>query len=99
MCPPTLSLNRGKPPCLPTASPSRIRSASMARQSNRRQFMQKSALAGAGFWVTGVVSDLYGDNPPTRPVGANDRINIGVIGAGGQGASNWGEISRDPGVT
>jgi predicted dehydrogenase len=57
--------------------------------------MQKSALAGAGFWVTGVVSDLYGDNPPTRPVSANDRIHIGVIGAGGQGAGNWGDIAGD----
>jgi predicted dehydrogenase len=71
----------------------------MARPSDRRQFMQKTALAGAGFWVTGVVSDLYGDNPPTRPVAANDRIHIGVIGAGGQGQSNWGDVSRDQGVT
>jgi predicted dehydrogenase len=56
--------------------------------------MQKSALAGAGFWVTGVVSDLYGDNPPTRPVSANGRINLGIIGCGGQGAGNWRSIAR-----
>jgi len=65
----------------------------MARRNNRRQFLQQSALAGAGFWVTGVVRDIYGDDPPARAPGANERINIGVIGAGGQGASNWGNVA------
>jgi predicted dehydrogenase len=70
----------------------------MARRSNRRQFLQQSTLAGAGFWVTGVVSDLYGDNPPTRPVAANERINIGIIGAGGQGGGNLRNVARQQGV-
>jgi len=67
----------------------------MARRSNRRQFLQQTGLAGAGFWVTGVATDVYGDNPPARAPGANDRINIGVIGAGGQGSGNWNNVARN----
>jgi predicted dehydrogenase len=71
----------------------------MTRSSNRRQFLKQSTLAGAGFWVGGIVGDLYGDNPPTRPVSANDHLNIGIIGAGGRGAGNWGAVARENGVT
>jgi predicted dehydrogenase len=67
----------------------------MARRSNRRQFLQQTGLAGLGVWVTGVGGDLYGE---ARPVGANDRISIGIIGAGGQGGHNLNVVAGLNGV-
>ena len=66
----------------------------MSRRSNRRQFLQQTGLAGLGFWVAGTAPDLYAaPAAERRRPGPNDRINVGVIGAGGQGASNWGAVA------
>ena len=92
----------------PTASPIRIKECLMARRSNRRQFLQQTALAGAGVWVTGVVSDLYGDNPPSRarraPTTASTSASSAPAGKGpatgatlrarGQGTTQWREHRR-----
>src|SRR5438309_181621 len=55
----------------------------MSRRSSRRTFLQQSALAGAGFWITGVAGDVY--SAPVqdrRRPGPNDRLNIrsGALG-------------------
>jgi len=54
----------------------------MSAKASRRQFLQRSALAGAGFWVagTGLVS--------AAPKLANDKINFAGIGVGGKGSSD-----------
>jgi predicted dehydrogenase len=57
----------------------------MARR-NRRQFLKVSALAGVGFWAAGGVEAAQ-----RRPA-ANDRLNVAIIGAGGQGAGNLRNI-------
>ncbi|MBY0526448.1 MAG: Gfo/Idh/MocA family oxidoreductase [Gemmataceae bacterium] len=55
---------------------------------NRRQFLKQSALAGVGFWAAGGVS-------AAEPKGANEKLNIALIGCGGQGGSNLGGVSSE----
>jgi predicted dehydrogenase len=67
----------------------------MSKRSNRRQFLQQTALTGAGFWVAGTAKDIYAaPAAASRRPGANERLNIGIIGAGGQGGSNLGNVAR-----
>lgn len=61
-----------------------------ANESNRRDFIKSAGAVGAGL---GFVSSALGANPGTsskmtggRVIGANDRINVGVIGCGGRGS-------------
>jgi len=51
-------------------------------KTSRRRFIQNgmAASAGAGFAFSGMTAAGYG-----RTIGANDRINIGLIGCGGRG--------------
>jgi predicted dehydrogenase len=54
---------------------------------HRRDFLKNTALAGVGFWAAaGVRAD--------ERKSANEKLNIAIIGAGGQGASNLRNISR-----
>jgi len=64
----------------------------MSRRSNRRDFLKAAALTGAGFWLTHGY-ELEAAQQQRRP-GPNDRLNIGVIGAGGQGGGNLGAVAR-----
>ena len=50
----------------------------MSRTTHRRDFLKQTALAGAGLWVVG--SDLL-----ARDRSPNEKLNIGIIGAGGRG--------------
>ncbi len=64
---------------------------------SRRRFLKTTALAGAG----GVVAPYFVPSralaSPTRP-GANDRLQIALIGAGGMGRSNLQNAAASPGV-
>jgi predicted dehydrogenase len=51
----------------------------MSGQTNRRQFVQQTALAGIGFWVAG---GLQADERKT------EKLNIACIGVGGKGDSD-----------
>src|ERR1700733_13315682 len=57
----------------------------MIQKVNRRRFIQASSAsaAAAGFWLTGGVTESFAAQP-----GANERLNIAVIGCGGQGGGN-----------
>jgi predicted dehydrogenase len=67
----------------------------MSQRNNRRQFLKQTALAGVGFWVAGTATDVYANQPAERRrPGPNDRLNIGVIGCGGQGGSNLRNVAR-----
>src|SRR3954454_3086844 len=57
----------------------------MSRKVSRRQFIQAGSVsaAAAGFWLTGGVTESFAAQP-----GANQRLNIAIIGCGGQGASD-----------
>jgi predicted dehydrogenase len=57
----------------------------MSRKVSRRKFMQagSASAVAAGFWLTGGVTESFAAQP-----GANERLNIAIIGCGGQGASD-----------
>jgi len=64
------------------------------KQFSRRQFMHKSAMAGAAVPCFVSAAAL---GQPGKP-GANDRIQVGLIGAGGQGRGNLGAAAGFPEV-
>ncbi len=57
----------------------------MSRKINRRRFIQAGGVsaAAAGFWLTGGVTESFAAQP-----GANERLNIAIVGCGGQGGGN-----------
>lgn len=59
----------------------------MQRKVSRRKFMQAGSVsaAAAGFWLTGGVTESFAAQAGG---GANERLNIAVIGCGGQGGGN-----------
>jgi predicted dehydrogenase len=57
--------------------------------SSRRRFLKQTALAGTGFWVAGGLVAA-----PLRQPGPNERVNIAVIGVGGQGESNINSVVK-----
>src|SRR5437868_22994 len=57
--------------------------------TSRRDFLKQSALAGVGFWVAGGLTAA-----PSRQPGPNERVNVGVIGAGGQGGSDTNSVNK-----
>src|SRR4051794_27489694 len=61
-----------------------------ANESNRRDFLKSASVVGASL---GLAGSAKAANPaasskmnPGRVIGANDRINVGVIGCGGRGS-------------
>lgn len=53
----------------------------MPNRTNRRQFLQTTALTGVGFWVAGGVQAQESKSP-------NEKIRIASIGIGGKGSSD-----------
>jgi predicted dehydrogenase len=53
----------------------------MGHRASRREFLTNSAFAGIGFWVVSAASPAESRSP-------NEKLNIGIIGAGGRGAAN-----------
>jgi predicted dehydrogenase len=53
----------------------------LRRQTNRREFLQKSMLAGIGYWVAGGVTAAANGRP-------SGKLNIACIGVGGKGKSD-----------
>ena len=64
----------------------------MSRSLSRRKFLKTSAVSAgaAGFWLTGGLELRAQDNTP------NNRINIAVVGCGGQGDGNLRKKCRYP---
>jgi predicted dehydrogenase len=59
----------------------------MASTINRRDFIKRATVAGAGLAVAGV---------PAGALGANDRVRIGVIGTGRMGIGNLEDFAKQP---
>jgi predicted dehydrogenase len=60
----------------------------MSRRTNRRQFIQESAIAGLGFWAAGGVALAR------EGKAANDKVNIACVGVGGKGSSDVDGASK-----
>ncbi len=61
---------------------------SMFQQVSRREFVRSAAAAGAAVGLSGRAAFPDRRTPATpRVIGANDQINLGIIGVGGRGAS------------
>jgi predicted dehydrogenase len=60
----------------------------MSRSLNRRKFLQATAASAgaAGFYLTGGVTESRAQNS------ANNRLNIAVVGCGGQGGGDLGNV-------
>ena len=57
----------------------------MSEQVDRRGFLKRAGGMGAGFAMAGRAFSANNKLSPGRVVGANDRINVGLIGCGGRG--------------
>jgi predicted dehydrogenase len=61
----------------------------MNRYTTRREFLQTTALAGAGLWLAGCQA------PGPRRLSANDKLNIGVIGTANRARSDIAGVERE----
>ena len=59
----------------------------MARRISRRDMLRTGAAAGVGLWLTGRSAGLLSAAP-------SDKLNVAVIGLGGQGGSNLNNVGR-----
>jgi hypothetical protein len=63
----------------------------LSASTHRRDFLKQSALAGAGAWTIG--RDLFAkDQSP------NEKLQVAIIGANGQGGGNLNNLARIDGV-
>jgi predicted dehydrogenase len=53
----------------------------MTSHTNRRRFLRNAALTGIGVWAAGSAKSVAARSP-------NEKLNIGIIGAGGRGGAN-----------
>lgn len=60
----------------------------MNRRTNRRSFLKRTTLAGAGFCVVGGNVLAKGQSP-------NEKLNIGVVGVAGRGGGNMGAVAGE----
>ncbi|NLX97514.1 MAG: Gfo/Idh/MocA family oxidoreductase [Rhodopirellula sp.] len=60
----------------------------MNRCSNRREFLKRSALAGAGFWITTASASGQSQSP-------NEKLNLGIIGVHSRGAANMQAVASE----
>src|SRR5262249_45164770 len=60
----------------------------MSRRTSRRDFLKHSSAAGLGVWA------LAGVTAEARQAGPNERLNVAIIGAGGQGGGNLQNLER-----
>lgn len=60
----------------------------MKHRTHRRTFLKNTAFAGIGVWTIAAGTPAEGRSP-------NEKLNIGIIGAGGRGASNTGDVATE----
>lgn len=60
----------------------------MLRHANRREFLKRSALTGAGFWVADTCAMAQSRSP-------NEKLNIGIIGVHSRGAANMAAVASE----
>jgi predicted dehydrogenase len=60
----------------------------VTRHSNRREFLKRSGLAGAGWCIVGAGAIGRGGSP-------NEKLNIGIIGVHSRGAANMASVAGE----
>src|SRR5712691_4540366 len=60
----------------------------MKRGTSRREFLRQTAITGVGLWVTGGSAGAKSKSP-------NEKLNIGVIGAGGRGDADLHGVASE----
>ena len=60
------------------------------RELSRRQFLQWTTLAGAGFWIGSSSS-----TQAARKLSANEKLNIGVVGVSRRGGANLAGVEKE----
>src|SRR4051812_39679282 len=59
----------------------------MTQDTSRRQFLQASAAAGVGFFVSGTRAD------DTKPKAGIEKLNFAAVGVGGKGSSDCDHVA------
>ena len=59
----------------------------MSLVTNRRKFLQTTAVAGLGYWVAGGLEAAESRSP-------NEKIQLGCVGVGGKGQSDVANVSK-----
>lgn len=73
----------------------------MAEKVNRRSFLKTGGIMTAGTFISGGVqvhAMAEQQEEPAKPMGANDHLQIALIGAGGRGQSDTKTAAQVPGV-
>jgi predicted dehydrogenase len=60
----------------------------MKQGTSRREFLKRTAVTGAGLWVTGRTGWAESKSP-------NEKLNIGVIGVGGRGTADLHAVASE----
>ena len=60
----------------------------MNRRATRREFLNRSALTAAGFWMAGSSAVAHSRSP-------NEKLNIGIIGVHSRGAANMAAVASE----
>ncbi len=60
----------------------------MNTHSTRREFLKRSPLAGAGFWLARSHATAQSRSP-------NNKLNIGIVGVHNRGAANMGSVATE----
>ncbi len=60
----------------------------MNLSSTRREFLKRSALAGASFWLARSNATAHSRSP-------NDKLNIGIVGVHSRGAANMASVATE----
>src|SRR4051794_38160584 len=70
----------------------------MSRKTSRRHFLGYSAIAGAGFWISGCASSDHSSSPvaafpPPRKISPNEKLNIAMVGTANQAGWNLSQVA------
>jgi predicted dehydrogenase len=78
---------------LPAQLPTHFMSNINHHQRTRRAFIRDAAALAASISLSGCVNTPAGRS--ARPLGTNEKLNIGIIGAGGRGADNLDGVDTE----
>jgi predicted dehydrogenase len=66
----------------------------MSEHVDRRKFLKQASTVSAGLAMAGRAFGSPNKLNPSRVIGANDRINVGLIGCGGRGTSDGKSFAK-----